>query len=40
MDALAAQPKEIQTPNMDALAAQGVILDRHDVYRFCSPYHC
>ena len=28
---------EIQTPRMDDLAANGVILDRHYVYRFCSP---
>jgi len=28
---------EIQTPVMDALAASGVILDRHYVFRFCSP---
>lgn len=32
-----ANAAEIQTPNMDALAASGVILDRHYVYRFCSP---
>lgn len=28
---------EIQTPVMDSLAASGVILDRHYVFRFCSP---
>jgi arylsulfatase B len=34
-----AQPNadEIRTPHMDDLAANGVILDRHYVYRFCSP---
>ena len=28
---------EIVTPNMDALAASGIILDRHYAFRFCSP---
>ena len=28
---------EISTPVMDELAAEGIILDRHYVYRFCSP---
>ena len=28
---------EIQTPHIDALAAAGVILDRHYVHQFCSP---
>lgn len=28
---------EIVTPVMDGLAADGIILDRHYVYRFCSP---
>ena len=28
---------EIQTPRLDDLAANGVVLDRHYVYRFCSP---
>ena len=28
---------EIRTPNLDALAAAGVTLERHYVYRFCSP---
>ena len=28
---------EIKTPVMDALAAEGVTLDRHYVFRFCSP---
>jgi arylsulfatase B len=28
---------EIVTPNLDALAAGGVILDRHYVHKFCSP---
>jgi arylsulfatase I/J len=29
--------QEIVTPHMDDLAANGVILDRHYVFRFCSP---
>lgn len=29
--------KEVVTPNIDALAASGVILDRFYAYRFCSP---
>jgi arylsulfatase A-like enzyme len=29
--------QEIVTPHMDDLAANGIILDRHYVYRFCSP---
>lgn len=32
-----ANAKEIQTPNIDALAASGIILDRFYAYRFCSP---
>ena len=28
---------EILTPNFDNLAAEGVLLDRHYVFRFCSP---
>ena len=28
---------EIQTPHMDSLAAEGVILDRHYSFKFCSP---
>ena len=28
---------EIVTPNLDALAASGVILDRHYTHKFCSP---
>ena len=27
----------VQTPTLDALAAGGVVLDRHYVYRYCSP---
>ena len=29
--------KEVVTPNIDALAASGIILDRFYAYRFCSP---
>ena len=29
--------KEVVTPNIDALASAGVILDRFYAYRFCSP---
>jgi arylsulfatase B len=29
--------KEIQTPNIDAVAAEGLVLDRHYAFRFCSP---
>ena len=28
---------EVQTPRLDALAASGILLDRHYVFRFCSP---
>lgn len=28
---------ETQTPNLDALAADGIILERHYTFRFCSP---
>ena len=27
----------VKTPRMDALVAEGVLLDRHYVFRFCSP---
>jgi arylsulfatase B len=29
--------REIHTPNVDKLAASGLILDRHYTYKFCSP---
>lgn len=29
--------REIHTPNLDALAEKGLILDRHYTYKFCSP---
>eukprot|EP00755_Sulcionema_specki_P037438 Sspe_Gene.22930::Locus_8817_Transcript_1_1_Confidence_1.000_Length_1687::g.22930::m.22930 len=29
--------REVVTPNTDALAKEGLILDRHYVFRFCSP---
>lgn len=29
--------KEVQTPNMDALVREGVELDRHYAFKFCSP---
>ena len=28
---------EVVTPNLDALAASGVVLERHYVHKFCSP---
>jgi hypothetical protein len=28
---------EMRTPHLDALAAEGVVLDRHIVYKYCSP---
>ena len=31
---------EIVTPNLDALAGAGVVLDRHYVYKICSPSRC
>ena len=33
----ASPPPEVQTPNMDALVADGVQLRRHYVYRMCTP---
>ena len=35
--AAAKKPPEVATPAMDALAENGMILDRHYVYRFCTP---
>ena len=32
-----ANAAEVQTPVLDALAAEGVILERHYVFAFCSP---
>ena len=32
--------KEVQTPNLDALAASGIILDRFYAYKICSPSRC
>jgi len=29
--------REIHTPNLDELAADGLVLDRHYTYKFCSP---
>jgi len=34
------ESKEVATPNMDALAAKGVKLERFYTYRFCSPSRC
>jgi arylsulfatase B len=31
---------EIVTPNMDALIADGILLDRHYVFKYCSPSRC
>ena len=31
---------EVVTPNLDALAASGVILERHYVHKYCSPSRC
>ena len=28
---------EARTPHMDALAAEGIVLERHYVYKYCSP---
>jgi len=28
---------ETRTPNLDALAAEGILLERHYTFRFCSP---
>ena len=30
-------PREVQTPNIDALHADGLELERHYTYKFCSP---
>ena len=32
--------REVQTPNMDELALNGVKLERHYVHKFCSPTRC
>lgn len=32
--------REVQTPNMDQLALEGVKLERHYVHKFCSPTRC
>eukprot|EP01059_Diplonema_ambulator_P021362 TRINITY_DN354_c0_g1_i10.p1 TRINITY_DN354_c0_g1~~TRINITY_DN354_c0_g1_i10.p1 ORF type:complete len:330 (+),score=138.98 TRINITY_DN354_c0_g1_i10:48-1037(+) len=34
------QDQEVQTPNMNSLAASGVELDRHYAYKICSPSRC
>lgn len=31
------RPPEVATPNMDALVAEGVVLNRHYVFRMCTP---
>ena len=31
---------EVVTPNLDALAQGGVLLDRHYVFKYCSPSRC
>ena len=33
----ALDPSQLSTPNIDALAAAGMELDRHYTYKFCSP---
>jgi arylsulfatase I/J len=31
---------EVVTPNLDALAQSGILLDRHYVFKYCSPSRC
>ena len=31
------QAKEVVTPNLDALADEGILLNRHYAYKICSP---
>ena len=31
---------EVKTPRIDALVDNGVVLDRHYAFRFCSPSRC
>ena len=32
--------KDVQTPNLDRLAADGIVLDRHYAHKICSPSRC
>lgn len=36
----AEKTREVQTPNMDSLVADGINLQRHYVHKFCSPTRC
>lgn len=31
---------EVQTPNMDSLVDNGILLERHYAYKICSPSRC
>ena len=35
-----ANAREVQTPTLDNLTAEGVLLERHYVFQFCSPSRC